>query len=290
MTNIETIISATQEPVDGNELEMSLPSRQLCDQARDRIRRHVSNLVTDVAEIGALLIVIKNELEHGAYKKWLDAEVRWSIRTAQNYMNVARNIGGKCETVSRLPLRIVYELAAPALSDQVREELIASITDPENPPIAKIKKQLCDAREQAKVAAKLADLVAAMLKGEGASAQKVEPENREAGQDKPEDRVQKDHLVLLAKSWLFRMVELAPEILATLKSYGAYDVGVAIGAAAEVIIAAKQTPKNPAPKPEPMTPKPMKPQEITLPTSEYADVNSPAVAGDEVEELELKAA
>lgn len=95
MQNIETIFSATQVPVDGNELEMSLPTRRLCDQARDRIRRHVSNLVTDVAEIGALFIVIKNELEHGAYKKWLDAEARWSIRTAQNYMNVARNIGGK---------------------------------------------------------------------------------------------------------------------------------------------------------------------------------------------------
>lgn len=197
---------------------------------------------------------------------------------------------GKCETVSRLPLRIVYELAAPALSDQVREELIASIADPENPPIAKIKKQLCDAREQAKVAAKLADLVAAMLKGEGASAQKVEPENREAGQDKPEDRVHKEQLVWLAKSWLFRLVELAPEILANVKSHGAYDLGVAIGEAAEAIIATKQTPKIPPPKPEPVTPKPTKPEEITLPTSQYADKDNPAVAGDEVKELELKAA
>lgn len=94
----------------------------------------------------------------------------------------------------------------------------------------------------------------------------------------------------MAKSWLFRLVELAPEILATVKSHGAYDLGVAIGEAAEATIATKQTPKIPPPKPEPVTPKPTKPEEITLPTSQYADKDNPAVAGDEVEELELKAA
>ena len=232
----------------------------------------------------------KSALGHGAFKKWLDAEVQGTMRTAQNYMNFAKNIGGKYETVSHLPMKTVYELAGPAVPDQVRQELIASITDPENPPIARIKKRLGDVREQAKLATKPSNLDAAMLMGEGAPAQKVEPAKRETGEDKPEDRLQKERLVWLAKSWLFRMVELAPEILAAVKSCGAYDVGVAMGAAAEAIIGTKQTPKNLAPKPEPVTPKPTKPEEITLHTSEYMHMKSPAVADDEIEELDLKAA
>jgi hypothetical protein len=241
-------------------------------------------------EIGALLLRVKNKLEHGAFKKWLDAEVRWSIRTAQNYMNFAKNIGDKYETVSHLPLTTIYELADPSVPDLVRQELIASITDPKNPPIAKIKKRLGDVREQAKLATEPRDLDPAMLMGEGAPAQKVEPAKRGVEEDKPGDRLQKERLVLLAKSWLFRMVELAPEILAAVKSCGAYDVGVALGAAAEAIIATKQTPKNLASKPKPVTPKPTKPEEITLPTSEYMDMNSHAVADDEIEDLDLKAA
>lgn len=283
MTNTETTISLTQPSIEGKGLGMAAPTRQLCDEVRERIHDFEGRARKEVVEIGALLIRVKNELEHGAFKKWLDAEVRWNVRTAQNYMNVAKNIGDKYETVSHLPLKTLYELAAPVVSDQERQELIASIIDPENPPVAHIKKRLGDVREQAKLATKRADLGATRLKGESASAQKFEPTKREAGQDKPEDRVQKEQLVWLAKSWLFRMVELAPEILATVKSHGAYDLGVAIGEAAEAIIATKQTPKIPPHKPEPVTPKPTKPEEITLPTSEYGDVVKP----DDLNDLDM---
>ncbi|GLS85315.1 hypothetical protein GCM10010873_02880 [Cypionkella aquatica] len=64
---------------------------------------------------------------------------------------------------------------------------------------------------------------------------------------------------------------------------------VVIGAAAEVIIV-KQATENSMPRPGPVASKATKPEEITLPTPEYADMKSPVVAVDEIEELELKAA
>lgn len=248
MTNSETTKSVTRQgPTVENNFGMDAPTRQLCDEVRERIHEFDSRARKDIVEIGALLIRVKNELGHGAFKNWLDAEVLWTIRTAQNYMNVVRNIGEKYETVSHLPLTTIYELAAPALSDLVRQELIASITDPENPPVAKIKKRLGDVRAQAKLATKASDLEPQTLMDEDTQTQKVELAKRKVGQVKPEDRLEEKRLFLLVKSWLYRMVELALEILDTVKSYGACDVGVAIGAAAEVIIG-KQATENPDPK------------------------------------------
>lgn len=264
---------------------MAAPSQQLCDEVRERIHEFEGRARKEVVEIGALLIRVKNELEHGAFKKWLDAEVRWNVRTAQNYMNVAKNIGDKYETVSHLPLKTLYELAAPVVSDQERQELIASIIDPENPPVAHIKKRLGDVREQAKFTEKSGDLDTAMLKAKGAPAQKVEPVKRKAEQDGGEDRVLKEHLILLAKSWLTRISDLAPEISAKIEAHGAYDVGVAIGSAAEAIVA-KKAREILAPMPKSVTSKTTKSQEVTLPTSEYAHIIRPVASVKEVEDLD----
>ena len=149
MTNSETTISATQVTIDENDLGMTAPNRQLCDEVRERIHEFEGRTRKEIVEIGALLIRVKSALGHDAFKKWLDAEVQGIMRTAQNYMNFAKNIGDNYETVSHLPLKTVCELAGTAVPDQVRQELIASITDPENPPIARIKKRLGDVREQA---------------------------------------------------------------------------------------------------------------------------------------------
>lgn len=91
MTNSETTISAAQVTMDENDLGMTVPNRKLCDQVRDRIHDFEGRTRKEIVEIGALLIQVKGAVGHGAFKKWLDAEVRWTIRTAENYMNVAKN-------------------------------------------------------------------------------------------------------------------------------------------------------------------------------------------------------
>ncbi|MDO8312399.1 MAG: DUF3102 domain-containing protein, partial [Sideroxyarcus sp.] len=165
MTNSETTISAAQVTMDENDLGMTVPNRKLCDQVRDRIHDFEGRTRKEIVEIGALLIQVKGAVGHGAFKKWLDAEVRWTIRTAENYMNVAKNIGDKYETVSQLPLATVYALAGPAVSDQVRQKVFATIADPANPPSDEIKKLLGETRGKAKAAAKKGNVTSVEVRG-----------------------------------------------------------------------------------------------------------------------------
>ncbi len=89
-----------------------------------------------VAEIGAELIAAKEALDKTtdktAWQRWLKDHVHYSIKTAQNYMSVAR-FAGKNENVfffSRLDPSVLYRLAA--LSDEKAATLTPDtlLTDP----------------------------------------------------------------------------------------------------------------------------------------------------------------
>lgn len=89
--------------------------------AADEIRRRMRGAII---EAGTALIPIKDRLPHGQFGKWLGAEFGMTERTAQNYMSAA-SLALKCETVSVLKPRTLYQLAAPSIPDQVRDDVIA---------------------------------------------------------------------------------------------------------------------------------------------------------------------
>jgi hypothetical protein len=94
-------------------------------QQTGEIRALMRRTAQDIFEIGSKLIEIKEKLGHGNFLAWLKAEFDWNERTAQNFMNVARQF--KYETVSDLPLAAtaLYILAAPSTPEAIRAEAIA---------------------------------------------------------------------------------------------------------------------------------------------------------------------
>jgi Protein of unknown function (DUF3102) len=107
--------------------------RQQTGEIHSLVRRSAQ----DIFEIGQKLIQVKEKLGHGNFRNWLLAEFDWNERTAQNFMNVARQF--KSETVADLPLAAtaLYILAAPSTPVEIREEAIARAQSGE--PITKKK-------------------------------------------------------------------------------------------------------------------------------------------------------
>jgi hypothetical protein len=75
-----------------------------------------------------LLIRLKTRLPHGLFGDWCKAELGFTQRTAQNYMNAAAFLEGLpepiCETVSLLPPGMIYQLASPTAPKAVVSEII----------------------------------------------------------------------------------------------------------------------------------------------------------------------
>jgi hypothetical protein len=94
----------------------------------ERIRRIEPAIGLMVFEAGCHLLEVKDVLGHGNFGRWLEAE-GINPKTAQNYMNVARAFAAEYETVSHLPQRLLYRLAAPSCPPEFRQQLIADLRD-----------------------------------------------------------------------------------------------------------------------------------------------------------------
>ncbi|WP_284946725.1 hypothetical protein [Acidisoma cladoniae] len=91
-------------------------------KAADDIRQSQKSFLAD---IGKALLAVKAGMTHGMFGAWLDAEFRMGARTAENYMNAAKFLEGKSETVSLLPPTAVYALAAKDADPIVVAEVLA---------------------------------------------------------------------------------------------------------------------------------------------------------------------
>jgi hypothetical protein len=91
------------------------------------IRRLGKQVVSDVIEIGRLLVESKKLAGHGNWLPWLEKEFGWTDKTAENIMNVARFSADKIETVSNLnlPMRGLYLLATPSTPETAKLEVIS---------------------------------------------------------------------------------------------------------------------------------------------------------------------
>jgi Protein of unknown function (DUF3102) len=74
-----------------------------------RIRTETRRIAESIITIGRELIAVKKTLRHGAFAAWVKSECGFSVRSAQNYMRVAR-LADKNATVAHLPLATSYRL------------------------------------------------------------------------------------------------------------------------------------------------------------------------------------
>jgi hypothetical protein len=107
-----------------------------------------------IFEIGQELLTIKDKLQHGAFGKWIAAEFDWTDRTAQNYMNAAR-LHKESETVSALPPKVIYALAAPSVPPEIKNRVLAEIGKGLVPKPDTLLFQINQAKSAAKLAAKV---------------------------------------------------------------------------------------------------------------------------------------
>jgi hypothetical protein len=95
--------------------------------ARATIARIKTRLHSSVCETGRDLIRIKRQMSHGQFGRWVACELGISLRAAQNYMNVARFVVGKSESISLLPPSALYALAAPSASPAIVDEVLTAV-------------------------------------------------------------------------------------------------------------------------------------------------------------------
>jgi hypothetical protein len=104
--------------------------RPLDDIAADIHKLHRGN----VFATGDLLIEAKDQqLDHGEFLDWIDAEFDWSKTTAERYMNAAR-LKAKFPNLGNLKLAktTIYELAelmAADTADELMESIIAALAE-----------------------------------------------------------------------------------------------------------------------------------------------------------------
>lgn len=100
-------------------------------QQTSEIRGLMRRTAEDIFNIGQKLINVKEKLGHGKFGTWLSIEFGWTERTAQQFMNVARQF--KSENFSDLQLApsALYLLSAPSTSVKARQEAIKRATEGE---------------------------------------------------------------------------------------------------------------------------------------------------------------
>lgn len=114
----------------------------------ERIRRYAAK---SIVAIGKDLIAAKHFLSHGAFLRWVEAEVGIPARTAQGYMSVAEWVVGKSATVAHLPPTLLYILAARSTPAEYSRIILSRIEAGEDVVISSIRNDLKAIREERKV-------------------------------------------------------------------------------------------------------------------------------------------
>jgi hypothetical protein len=123
--------------------------RMLVFRIKASRRRHVEA----VHDVGAALLRAKELLGHGNFLPWLQAEFRWSERTANNYMSIARFFKGKTANFADLDIGAAAALAAKSTPPEIRDELLERAEAGENITREEIKERIAADRRARKSAA-----------------------------------------------------------------------------------------------------------------------------------------
>jgi len=151
----------------------AVPSAQavaLRQQAK-RIRERIRATTISVIEVGRDLLATKQNLPHGLFIPWVEAECGVTIRTAQLYMTAAAFAEGKSEMVSRLTPTALYRLAAKTTPAEVVTTVIQKLNSGAVVAEQEVITAIAEARAQKNVLRKR-------------SSKKARPQAREAQRQK----------------------------------------------------------------------------------------------------------
>jgi Protein of unknown function (DUF3102) len=126
-----------------------------------RIKASRKRHIEAVHDVGAALLRAKELLGHGNFLPWLQAEFRWSERTANNYMSIARFFRGKTANFADLDIGAASALAAKSTPPDIRDELLERAEAGENISREEVKMRIAagkKARRLAQAAARQAAL------------------------------------------------------------------------------------------------------------------------------------
>jgi hypothetical protein len=109
----------------------------------ERIRSCIKRTTAAIIEIGRDLRRVKDDLGHGQFTAWVEAEVGIAARTAQRWMLVAE-LADKNDTVSLLPPTIAYKIAPKTTSPDIVSTILAKAAAGETVPDSVVKKMIAD--------------------------------------------------------------------------------------------------------------------------------------------------
>jgi hypothetical protein len=132
-------------------------SRKEINYLVSRIRESAAIQLGIAVDVGNDLLRAKELLGHSNFLPWLKAEFQWSVRTARNYMNVARFFDGRRAKFADLDLGTAYALVAKSTPEEIRNDLLSRITAGEKvarKEVLKLVAEAKDSRQEARAAAK----------------------------------------------------------------------------------------------------------------------------------------
>jgi hypothetical protein len=94
-------------------------------EATARIKACMVRAAGEIMAMGCDLAIVKRHLVHGQFLQWLKTEFAMSERTAERYIGAFNVFGSKSDTVTDLPPGVMYALAAPSTTPEVRTEALA---------------------------------------------------------------------------------------------------------------------------------------------------------------------
>ena len=94
-------------------------------QKAGEVKSRMQRSALDVLAIGTALLEVKARIGHGSFLRWIESEFSMSDRTARRFMAVAERFGGKTDTVTVLPVSVLYLLSSGKVSDEEAEQVIA---------------------------------------------------------------------------------------------------------------------------------------------------------------------
>jgi Protein of unknown function (DUF3102) len=116
-TEEETMAKPVKASFDYAVIEPEL--RRKLREASNRIRLRMGRLSQDAIDTGGDLVELKNALPHGQFLRLIDTELCMSESTARRFMAVYKRFGTKSVTVTGLPPKALYELAAASTPDDI---------------------------------------------------------------------------------------------------------------------------------------------------------------------------
>jgi len=152
MANQLAVISACSETVAFDYAQLSPETARLLRETADQIRRWRRQTIKYIIETGLNLLGVRDNLEHGQFGIWLQAEFGWTDRTARNYMAAAEAFRDKTEIISDLPATVVYQLASPSTPTAARDAVVSRLQDDKRLPLDEIRDIIADAKEQDRTA------------------------------------------------------------------------------------------------------------------------------------------